>query len=280
MSFTNDIKIAYNKATIAEKFIYVNVAIFFVSLFLKNFFIDRFTLNSSIENLSSQPWTLITYAFIHHNLLHTLSNLIILYFIGNLFLDFYTKKQFLNLYFLGVLSGGIAFLTYYFITKNTGFPLGGASAAVTAIFVAITVKIPHYSIRLRLIGSIELWVLTAIWIVLSLLELSTSNKSSSIAHLGGALIGFIYAKQLEKGMDIGKWVENTIDFFTNLFRQKKQSPLRTVHKKQHITRKSTHKEITQNQQQINKILDKIGKSGYESLNKEEKEFLFKSGNKK
>lgn len=280
MSFTNDIKIAYNKATIAEKFIYVNVAIFFVSLFFKNFFIDWFTLKSSVENLTSQPWTLITYAFIHHNLLHILSNLIILYFIGNLFLDFYSKKQFLNLYFLGVLSGGIAFLVYYFITKNSGFPLGGASAAVTAIFLAITAKIPHYSIRLRLIGSIELWVLTAIWIVLSLLELSTANKGSSIAHLGGALVGFIYTKQLEKGMDIGNWIENIINFITNLFQQKKQSSLRTVHKKKNIKRKSTPKEINQNQQKINKILDKIGKSGYESLNKEEKDFLFKSGNKK
>ncbi|PHR72236.1 MAG: rhomboid family intramembrane serine protease [Lutibacter sp.] len=251
-----------------------------MSLFFKSFFIDWFTLKSGIENLSSQPWTLITHAFIHNNLLHILSNLFVLYFIGNLFLDFFSKKQFLNLYFLGILSGGIAFLTYYFITKNTGFPLGGASAAVTAIFVAITVKIPHYSIRLRLIGSIELWVLTAIWIVLSLLELSTANKGSSIAHLGGALIGFVYAKQLERGMDIGKWVESTINFFSNLFKQKKHSPLRTVHKKQHIKRKPTHKEVNQNQQQINKILDKIGKSGYESLNKEEKEFLFKSGNKK
>jgi len=279
MNFANDIKTAYNKATIAEKLIYINVALFFVALFLKDLFIDWFTLKSSFESFTSQPWTIITYAFVHSDLLHILSNLIVLYFIGNLFLDFFSKKQFLNLYFLGIISGAIAFLIYYLSTDKIGLPLGGTSAAVTAIFVAITIKIPHYAIRLRLIGSIELWVLTVIWIGLSLLELSTANKGSSIAHLGGALIGFVYVKQLEKGMDLGKWIENTISFFTNLLRKKRQSPLRTVHKNKNITRKPTHKESTGKQQQINKILDKIGKSGYESLNKEEKDFLFKSGNK-
>lgn len=280
MSFTNDIKSAYNKATIAEKVIYINVLVFFVAVFSKDFFIDWFTLKSSIGSFSSQPWSLITYAFIHSNLLHILSNLIVLFFIGNLFLDFFSKKQFINLYFLGILSGGVAFLTYYFITEKAGFPLGGASAAVTAIFVAITVKIPHYSIRLRLIGSIELWVLTAIWVGLSLLELSTANKGSSISHLGGALIGFIYTKQLEKGNDIGKWLESIIVFFTNLFQQKKKNSLRTVHKKAKINREPTHKESSIKQREINKILDKISKSGYESLSKEEKDFLFKSGNRK
>lgn len=267
MNFTNDIKSSYNKSTIAEKIIYINVAIFFVALFLKDFFINWFALKSSFEIFSTQPWTLITYAFIHNNLLHILSNLIVLFFIGNLFLDFFSKKQFLNLYFLGVLAGGFAFLTF-----QVNGTLVGASAGVMAILVGITTKLPTYELRFNLIGGIKLWIITLIYIVLSFL-------SGNIAHLGGALIGFIYTKQLEKGNDIGKWVENIIGFFTNLFKPKKRSPLRTVHKKKNVVRKATHKESTVKQQEINKILDKIGKSGYESLNKEEKDFLFKSGNK-
>lgn len=274
MNFINDIKIAYNRATIAEKFIYANVAVFFIALFLKNFFIDWFTLKSNFESFTSQPWTLITYGFSHTSFSHVFFNLIFLFYFGNLFLNFFSKKQFVNYFILGIIAGGIAFLLL-----NPGGYLIGASAGIMAILVGLATKIPTYEIRLNLIGGVKLWILALIYIVLSIVRLDGLNSGGNIAHLGGALIGFIYTKQLEKGMDIGKWIETSIDFFANLFKQKKQSPLKTVHKSKNIKRKPTHKESNKKQGQINKILDKISKSGYESLNKEEKDFLFKSGNK-
>ncbi|MCF6280010.1 MAG: rhomboid family intramembrane serine protease [Flavobacteriaceae bacterium] len=274
VSFINDIKTAYNKATIAEKFIYANVAVFFAALFLKNFFINWITLKSSFSIFGTQPWTILTYGFSHTSFSHAFFNLIFLYYIGNLFLNFFSKKQFINYYILGVVTGGIAFLLL-----NTGGYLIGASAGIMAILVGLATKIPTYEIRLNLIGGIKIWIIALVYIIISIAGLDGLNSGGNIAHLGGALIGFIYTKQLEKGMDIGKWIENIIGFFTNLFKQKKQSPLRTVHKKANIKRKPTHKESTEKQGEINKILDKISKSGYESLNKEEKDFLFKSGNR-
>ena len=276
VSILNDIKLAYDKATTVEKIIYINVVLFLITVLFHSFIISWFTLPSNLNEFISKPWTLISYAFIHERFIHVLTNLIVLYYIGNLFLDFYTKKQFLNFYFLGIIVGAAVFLTYYYFTQKSGTPLGGASAAVTTIFVAIATKIPRYALRLRFIGSVELWVLAAIWVSLSILQLSTPENGGAIAHLGGALFGFLYANQLEKGNDIGKWFENSIDFFSNALKPKKRN-LKTVHKS--TSRATTNDISAPKQKKIDDILDKISKSGYESLTKDEKDFLFRAGKK-
>lgn len=280
MSFITEIKQAYKQATIVEKIIYINVFLFLITVLFSSFIIQWFALPSSFDNFLSKPWTIISYAFIHERLLHVLSNLLVLYYVGNLFLDFYSKKQFLNFYFLGIIVGGVSFLLNYYISNKIGAPLGGASAAVSTIFVAIATKIPRYALRLRFIGSVELWVLAAIWVVLSILQLINVDNGSAIAHLSGALFGYIYAKQLEIGNDIGKWFEQIINFFTNLFKSNTtntKSNLKTVYKSK--TRTNTDEVSTTKQRKIDAILDKISKSGYESLSKEEKDFLFSAGKK-
>jgi membrane associated rhomboid family serine protease len=274
VNITNDIKHAYKNATIAEKLIYINLLLFILTLFAKGYISNWFALPSYFDSYISKPWTIISYGFLHSNFPHVFFNLLFLYYVGNLFLNFFTSKQFLNYFLLGTLVGGI-----FYLVLNPGGSLVGASSGIMAILVGLATKIPTYEIRLNLIGGVKLWVIAIIYILISIAGLNGLNSGGNIAHLGGALLGFIYTKQLEKGLDIGKWVENFIDYFANLFRKKEQSPLRTVHKKTNIKRKPTHKETTHNQQQINKLLDKIGKSGYESLNQEEKDFLFKSGNK-
>lgn len=278
MSFITDIKYAYKQATIVEKIIYINVALFLITVLFTSFVIKWFALPTNFADFLTKPWTIISYAFIHERLLHILSNLLVLYYIGNLFLDFYTKKQFLNFYFLGIIVGGISFLTNYYITNKTGTSLGGASAAVSTIFVAIATKIPRYSLRLRFIGSVELWVLASIWVVLSILQLATIENGSAIAHLSGALFGYIYAKQLEIGNDIGKWFEQIMNIFSNAFKTKTtKSNLKTVYKSK--TRTNTNEVSKTKQRKIDDILDKISKSGYESLTQEEKDFLFRAGKK-
>ena len=278
MSFINDIKYAYKQANVVEKIIYINVFLFLITVLFTSFMVQWFALPTNLNSFLTKPWTLISYAFIHERFFHILSNLLVLYYIGNLFLDFYTKKQFLNFYFLGIIVGAISFLTNYYFTAKAGAPLGGASAAVTTIFVAIATKIPRYALQLRIIGSVELWVLAAIWVVLSILQLVNVDNGSAIAHLSGAVFGFVYSTQLEKGNDIGKWFETIINFFSNIFKPKKNtSPLKTVYKAKSSTK--TNEVSKTKQRKIDDILDKISKSGYESLSKEEKDFLFRVGKK-
>jgi len=277
LNIVNDIKQAFNKANIVERIIYINVLLFLFTALFSAFFIEYFTLPAQFNEFISKPWTLISYAFIHERLFHILSNLLVLYYIGNLFLNFHTPKQFLNFYFLGIIVGGLTFLGYYYFTNKTGSSLGGASAAVSTVFIAIATKIPRYALRLRFIGSVELWVLAAIWVSLSILQLANPNNGGAIAHLAGALFGFIYSNQLAKGNDIGKWFENLISYFSNLFKAKKDVNLKTVHRSKN---KTTNTNVTlSKQRKIDAILDKISKSGYDSLTKEEKDFLFRAGKK-
>lgn len=282
LNILDDIKQAYYKANIVEKIIYVNVFLFLITVLFNKFIIEWFALPSSLDSFLNKPWTLISYFFLHQGLFHVLSNLLVLYYLGNLFLNFHSKKQFINFYFLGGIFGAVIFLSYYyFIDTSNALPLAGASAAVTTIFIAVATKIPRYAIHLRFIGSIELWVLAAIWVSLSVLQIANPDKGTAIAHLSGALFGFIYAKQLEKGNDIGKWFESILDYLTNITTNKtttkKKSPLKTVYKSR--KRASANDVSKSKQRKIDDILDKIGKSGYESLTQEEKNFLFRAGKK-
>ena len=277
LDILNDIKHAYNKANIVEKIIYINVIFFLFTALFSSFFIEYFALPANFNAFISKPWTLLSHAFIHERLFHILSNLLVLYYIGNLFLNFHTTKQFLNFYFLGIIVGGATFLGYYYFTNTIGSPLGGASAAVSTIFIAIATKIPRYALRLRFVGSVELWVLAAIWVSMSILQLASPNKGGAIAHLGGAFFGFVYASQLAKGNDIGKWFESLVGYFSNLFKSKKSSNLKTVHRSK--SKKTNSTTSLTKQKKIDLILDKISKSGYDSLTKEEKDFLFRAGKK-
>ena len=274
MSFINDIKRAYNQANTVEKLIYIQVATFIPFLIARNFIINWFTLKPSLEVFLTQPWTILTYGFFHGSFIHVLFNLLFLYYVGNLFLNFFTTKQFINYFLFGILAGGIAFL----LMAPPGF-LIGSSAGIMAVLVGLTTKIPNYEIRLNLIGGVKLWVITAIYVGVSIVGLDGTNPGGNMAHLGGALIGFLYTKQLEKGNDIGRFLEMIINSIANLFKPKNKKPLRTVHKKNNIKRKPSYKEENAKQKKIDGILDKISKSGYESLTKEEKEFLFKVGKK-
>lgn len=277
MNILNDIKAAYYKANVVERIIYLNVLLFLITVLAHRFILNWFALPTSFSEFIYKPWTIVSYAFIHQRLFHILSNLLVLYYIGNLFLNFHSKKQFINIYFLGGIFGGFLFLLYFYLTNTTGGALVGASAAVTAIFVALATKIPRYALQLRFIGSVELWVLAAIWVVMSILQLAGPDKGGAIAHIGGALLGFLYANQLEKGNDIGKWFEAIIGYFTNLFKPSKKSPLKTVYKSKSKPSKGTVEKSKQ--KKIDDILDKISKSGYETLTQEEKDFLFRAGKK-
>jgi len=146
----DNIKAGFKRANIVEKLIYINIALFVISLFATSFTTNWFTLNSNFNSFITKPWTLISYGFFHGGFTHLLFNMIFLYYIGNLFLTFFTEKQFINYYFLGIIIGGLAFL----LINPQGY-LIGASTGLMAIIVGIATKIPTYEIRLSLIGSVR-----------------------------------------------------------------------------------------------------------------------------
>ena len=205
--------------------------------------------------------------FVHTDLLHVLFNLLWLYWMGNIFLEYIGSRQLLFVYIMGGMCGGILFvLLSEFI--NSSF-LIGASASVMAIVVAIAVLLPEYTIHLMFIGPVRLKYVALISFILTTVIDLSQNTGGKIAHVGGALFGYLYMVQYKKGNDISK-------LFTSLF---KKSNMKVAYKKNISDDDYSINKIAL-QKRVDAILDKISKSGYESLNKEEKEVLFKASGKK
>ena len=261
----------FKNANILYKLIYLNVGIFLfyniLSVISSLFILDvgpsleKLILPSNTSTLIKQPWSIISYMFFHKTFIHLLFNMIWLHFAGKLFLDYFNEKQFFSTYILGGLCGGILFILSFnylpaFEIANQNAKAMGASASVLAIMFAISTHIPNYRIQIPFIGMIKIKYLALSLIILDVISIPKGNAGGHIAHIGGALFGYIYAKQLNKGIDISKNLYQLINIFS----------LKNIFKKQNKTKK--------NQTKIDTILEKISKSGYSSLNKQEKEILF------
>ena len=284
MNTLDNLKYRFKNAGIVEQLIYVNLAVFllvfiantfgFLFQVNSNLFVNWFALPANFNDFLSKPWTIITYGFLHTSFLHILLNLIALFYIGHLFNQYFTAKQLLNFYLLGTLFGGIIFIASYNffpalqrVSDNS--VLLGASAGISAIFIGVATYIPNYELKFPLIGFVKLWVLACVWIAIDIIQIPAGNAGGHLAHIGGALFGFLYVvKASNKELEIFKMFKK--------FFEKKEKPLKTVYKSGKKTVKNTSKKST-NQQEIDAILDKISKSGYDTLTKNEKDFLFKQG---
>ena len=285
MNIIEDIKLQYRTGGISNKIIYWNVALFLLSFVFYDFksgffnFPDWLAISSQPNIVLHYPWTILTYAFFHQGFLHLFFNMMVLNFTSRLFLTFFTQKQYLGLYILSAIFSGVVFvLSFYFLDKVSF--MVGASGAIMALLVATTTYQPLMNIRLLLIGNVKLWHITAVILLLDLMQIQLENTGGHIAHLSGAFFGFIFIKLLQGGTDLSKIVSRVIDFFYNLFNKKKTTPFKKVHVNKSKASKSASSRIVikdKTQQQIDEILDKISQSGYDSLTKEEKEFLFKAG---
>ena len=242
-------------------------------------------LPSDLTLLGQMPWTIITYMFTQEGFFHLLFNLIMLYFGGTIFLEYLSERKLLTTYLLGGITGAI-----FFVGAFNLFPVFqhvtseavaiGASASVLAIFIAIATYVPDYTVHLFLFGRLKMKYLAIAFIGIDLLSIQHGNPGGHIAHLGGALWGFAYAFQLKKGNDFYR----IFDWF--------KKPVTSSHRtsmKYTTSRPGNSKPLSDveynsrrvaTQEQIDKILDKISKSGYSSLSPDEKELLFKSSNKK
>lgn len=288
MNIINDLKLQYKTGGIVYKLIFFNVALFvlpwlfFALLSLLGISIDYMqyvSLSSNPGFLLWKPWSLLSYSFFHSGIMHIVFNMIVLNFSGRLFMTYFTSKQLFGLYVLSAIFAGISYMIVFYVL-NINAPIVGASAAIMAILVATTTYYPLMDLRLLIIGNVKLWHVTAVIIIVDLMQLRSENMGGHISHLAGAFFGFIFIKLLQNGTDFSKIVSSVLNFFTNLFKKNTSTPFKKVHKNYSKSlEKSVSKIVTKDksQQQIDEILDKISQSGYDSLSKEEKEFLFKVG---
>ncbi|MEL0454727.1 rhomboid family intramembrane serine protease [Flavobacteriaceae bacterium SZ-1-7] len=285
-SFSQDIKYKFSRLNALEKIIVVNVLVFVLGLLLKPY-MDWFKLPSDFGDFILKPWSLITYAFLHFDIWHILFNMLWLYFLGRMFLNLFSPKMALNVYFLGAIFGGLLFMLGYTLLPSffgNYSKLVGASAAVRALLIFLCAYMPNQELRFFTFN-LKLWYIGAAIVVLDIIGVVSGinnpagNAGGNLAHLGGALLGYIYAKQLLKGQDVGKGFENVMDTLSSWFKPSKKGPLKTVHKNKSKVGGYTKADFNEfnNQKKIDVILDKISKSGYDSLTSEEKEFLFRAG---
>ncbi len=286
-SLGTQLKQTFSSGSVLTRLIYVNVAVFLiVNLIRIPFFLfdandyapaitEWLAVPSNPLLLLYKPWTIITYMFLHENFMHIFSNMLMLFFGGQLFMEYLGEKRLLGLYILGGIAGALLYIIVFNLfpvfSRAVHFSYAlGASAAVLAIFVAISTYIPHFIVNLFFVFRVKLMYVAMGLVVLDLISIDKGNPGGHIAHLGGALFGFIFSKQLQKGNDFTLFFNKVIHSISTLFTKK--SKMKVVHSdKENVNKK---KNTNNKQQVVDAILDKISRAGYESLSKEEKEILF------
>ncbi len=295
MGLRNDIQGQWRTGGMLVKLIMINAGVFlFLRLFDLVFWlggseapdITKWLMSSShLPTLATRPWTVITYMFTHWSIGHIFWNLLILYFIGRIFEDLLGPKRLLGNYILGGMMGLALFIISYNLfpvfREMTGSPILGASAGVMAVLVGLAAYRPDLELHLLIIGAVKLkWIALAI-VFIDLISIRESgNSGGHIAHLGGALYGFMASQQLLRGND---WSLGFIGFFDRIFkRADRKRPMGKMRVEKRFARSTVASDVAYNaakkdkQARVDAILDKISRSGYDSLSKEEKDFLFKA----
>jgi membrane associated rhomboid family serine protease len=288
----DELKETYKQGSSLIKILFLNIGIFllFRIIFLILSFIEPmaedpfrswFALPSSFVGLVLKPWTLISYMFYHNEIWHIVFNMLWLFWFGKIFLSFFDQKKLTALYIIGGIGGGLLYmLAYNFIpTFRPAVYLSsliGASAAIMAIIFAVSLYAPNYKIALLFFGEVKLIYIALVSVLLDLISIPMENAGGHISHLGGALIGWLWCVQYRKGKDFTLGFTKTMNFIQGIFKPK--SRLKVSHKKS-VSDMDYNRSKVDYQKEIDRILDKISKAGYESLTKDEKELLFKMSNK-
>jgi membrane associated rhomboid family serine protease len=273
--------------------IYVILGVFMVFTLISGFdyFFEavhkQFSIPARFNEFITRPWTIITYMFSHDltGILHILFNMLVLYWFGRLFVEYLGSDKLIALYFLGGLAGAIAYLMAYnlipyYVVKAQQYSIAmvGASASINAIVVATATLLPNYTFFLLFFGPVRIKYIAAITVFLSFLGTVGTNAGGNIAHLGGALVGYIYMKQLQSGVNWGGWVTITLEWFKDLFKARPRVKV-SYRKEAAAAQKKAGGKPPVSQDELDAILDKISAAGYESLTKEEKEKLFNASKK-
>lgn len=255
---------------------------------IHGYLVSKLQLPADISLFLLQPWSIVTYFFSHYDFFHILFNMLFLFWFGRIIQEFLNSKRVISLYVLGGLAGGLLYIFLYnllpFYADRVGDSLMlGASAGVFAIVVGAAVFMPNYTFFLLFLGPVRIKYIAIFYVFMSFIGMTGRNAGGEIAHLGGALIGWMYITQLNKGNDIGGWVISFISFFKSMF--KPQPKIKVTHRggSRRPSKKAPPKTAATPgqpaQSEIDAILDKISQSGYESLSKDEKQKLFNASKK-
>lgn len=292
MSIFDEIKSSFKKGTVLSKLIYVNIGVFLLLhigvIFLV--LINQIGRDESINeilyylaipadpgSLAHRPWTIITYMFTHGQLYHILFNVLVLYWFGQFFMQEFGEKKILSIYLIGGLAGAVLYVLFfnifpYFEDYRSNSIATGASASVMAIVIAVATIAPQRRMNLLLIGPVKIIYIALFLFMTSTILDFTDNTGGKIAHMGGALAGFLFARYFSRGKDITSGFDRFMDKVLALFKPGKKK-MKVTHKRPTNDYEYKKTKVAE-QKEIDSILDKISKAGYDSLTKDEKEKLF------
>lgn len=294
MPFWDEIKRIFLQATNLNRLIYINIAVFLAVniLYVIIFLLDVqdpawspvkwLAVPADTGILIRKPWTLITYMFLHEKFLHILFNLLWLFWFGRIFLEYIDQKRLLGIYLLGGLAGALLYIVSFNVfpvfepARRLSVALG-ASAAVYAIVIAIAVYVPNHTVYVFLIGPVRIKYIAMVVVLFDILSIPSINSGGHIAHLGGGMFGLLFALRYRKGQDLTRSFLRFMEGAGKLFRPRPR--IRVTHKRAESDYDYRERKVSE-QKEIDRILDKIAKGGYESLTKEEKETLFRMSNQR
>lgn len=284
-----DLKRRYDQGNLLFRLVFINISVFvFATIWLLgsmlfnlngNAMLTKFELPSNLQQLIWQPWTILTYMFMHIDFWHLLFNMLWLFWFGQMFLRWFTEKQLIGVYFMGGVLGGLLYVVAYNLFpyfSGIDTYLLGASASVLAIVVATAVRAPNESVLLMFLGAIKVKYIALFVVVLSFVNVKSSNAGGNISHLGGALFGYLFAFYYLKGKDLTKGFNSILDKMTNWFQSR---PKMSVQMGDRQKDSEYNRKKKEHMQEIDQILDKMKRSGYEGLTVDEKKKLFNAGNK-
>ncbi len=296
MAFIDDIKRTYSQSSMLLRLIFINIGVFIllhlVGLVAMMFnadgseWISWVELPSDLSLLIRRPWTLVTYMFAHYGLLHILFNMLWFYWLGRIFMEFFSPKQLTGLYLLGGWGGAALFLLAYNLLphfQGTTFYLIGASASVIAIVVATAVYTPDYKIGLLFFGEVSIKWIAIITVAIDLVMMESGNLGTNIAHIGGAIVGAWYALRIKRGRDITRPLNAAIDAVIGLFngRSFKRPDINWKRSSQQASKPPQGKRAATppdavSEEELDIILKKIKDAGYDALTDQERDKLFKA----
>jgi membrane associated rhomboid family serine protease len=300
MGFIDDIKRSYSQGSMLLKLIFINIGVFVVlhvlalgSLLMNagDGILQWVELPSDLGMLLHRPWTLITYMFAHYGFLHILFNMLWLYWLGRIFMEYFSPKQLTGVYLLGGLGGALLFLIayntlpYFRALPEQAF-LKGASASVIAIVVATAVYAPDYRIGLLFLGEVPLKWVALVTVAIAVLGLDAGNVGGNIAHIGGAIVGAWFGLRIKRGRDITRPLNTAIDSVVGLFNgrswklPKFEKKAGSKHNQQQAQQRPNRPADEVSEDELDKILGKIKVAGYDALTDEEKDKLFKASRRR
>lgn len=302
MDFDN-LKKQYLASSLLMRLIYINIAVFvvlrlagivsFLATGTSNALLQWVEMPSSLPLLLRRPWTIITYMFSHYGVLHILFNMLWLYWLGRIFLEFFMPRQLGGLYVLGGLAGAALYVAAYNLLPHLSSSQAmmlGASASVMAIVIAVAVYRPDYQINLLFIGGISLKWVAIVTVFIDLIGIEGGNLGGHVAHIGGMLMGLWFGLEIRRGHDITSWINRCIDAVVSFFKGNKPQAWRPIKGKSPKSSKpkndtkatgtKSQQSTSLNEERLDEILGKLKRSGYGALSDEEKEFLFNASRKR